>query len=246
MNVPTGEGPFPVVLVLHGYVRHQYRRTLTYTTRYADALAGAGYLVIHPNFRNHPPSDSDDEPDLFRIGYAIDVLNLIGLVRKQGEEPGPLERAEADSLGLWGHSMGGGIALRVITVDPDVRAAVVYGSMSADERLNQERIRLWSGGERGDVELAVPEETLALIEPINFLDRVQAGVSIHHGMLDDTVPPQWSSDLHERLVELDKDVEYFEYPDQPHIFADDGDRLFVERTIAFFDARLKTPDVAVQ
>ena len=54
MNVPKGEGPFPVVLVLHGYVDPARYNTLTYTTGYADTLAGAGYLVIHPNFRNWP------------------------------------------------------------------------------------------------------------------------------------------------------------------------------------------------
>ena len=40
MNVPQGEGPFPVVLVLHGYVDPARYNTLTYTTGYADALAG--------------------------------------------------------------------------------------------------------------------------------------------------------------------------------------------------------------
>ena len=243
MNIPKGEGPFPVVLVLHGYVRSQYRKTLTYTTRYADALAQAGYLVIHPNYRDHPPSDSDDGPNLFRIGYAVDVLDLVGLIQKQGGEPGPLEKANPDLLGLWGHSMGGGISLRVIAINPDVRAALVYGSMSSDERLNHERIKLWSGGQGGDAELAAPEETLDHIEPINFLDDVRAAVSIHHGALDETVPPEWSADLYERLKGLDKNVEYFEYSDQPHTFAGDGDQLFIERTIAFFDEQLRDPDV---
>lgn len=42
MNVPRGQGPFPVVLVLHGYVNPTRYPTLAYTTRYADALAEAG------------------------------------------------------------------------------------------------------------------------------------------------------------------------------------------------------------
>ena len=41
MNVPKGEGPFPVVLVLHGYVNPARYNTLTYTTGYADTLAHA-------------------------------------------------------------------------------------------------------------------------------------------------------------------------------------------------------------
>ncbi len=92
MNVPQGDGPFPVVLVLHGYVDPATYNTLTYTTRYADALARAGYLVIHPNFRNWPPSDNG--PEEYRVGQAVDVLNLIALVQKQGGQPGPLQHAD--------------------------------------------------------------------------------------------------------------------------------------------------------
>ena len=52
MNVPQGQGPFPVALVLHGYIPPERYYTVAYTARYADALARAGYLVIHPNLRN--------------------------------------------------------------------------------------------------------------------------------------------------------------------------------------------------
>jgi dipeptidyl aminopeptidase/acylaminoacyl peptidase len=238
MNVPHGEGPFPVVLVLHGYINPARYRLLPYTTRYADALARAGYLTIHPNFRNYPPSDEGPNP--FRVGYAVDVLNLIALIRQQGGEPGPLQQANPDAIGLWGHSMGGGIALRVITVDPDVRAAVLYGSMSGDERKNFERILIWSGGERGEEELNTPEEALRRISPIFHLNRIRAAVSIHHGAADDVVPLEWSQDLCQRLQALEKPVECFTYPGQPHTFQGEGDQRFIQRVIAFFDRYLKT------
>ena len=64
MNTPQGEGPFPMALVMHGYIPPENYQTIAYTTRYADALAQAGYLVIHPNYRNYPPSA--EGPDLFR------------------------------------------------------------------------------------------------------------------------------------------------------------------------------------
>jgi len=73
INLPNGDGPFPVVLVLHGFVTPENYQTLAYTTPLADALARAGYFVIHPNYRNHPPSDEGPNP--FRVGYANDVLN---------------------------------------------------------------------------------------------------------------------------------------------------------------------------
>jgi dipeptidyl aminopeptidase/acylaminoacyl peptidase len=237
MNVPRGQGPFSVVLVLHGHVNTARYRVETYTTPYADALARAGYLVLHPNYRDHPPSDSG--PSLFRVGYAVDVLNLIALVRQEGGKPGPLEQADPQSIGLLGHSMGGGIALRVITVSPDVRAAVLYGSMSGDEKLNYEQMRQWTGGTYGLEELDAPAEVFQRVSPINFLDRITAAVSIHHGEADQTVVAAWSSDLCGRLQALKKPVECFSYPGQPHSFKGAGDRLFIERVTALFDTHLR-------
>ncbi|NLX08113.1 MAG: alpha/beta fold hydrolase [Chloroflexi bacterium] len=237
MNVPPGEGPFPVIVALHGYINPAAYATLDYTTHYADDLARAGYLVLHPNLRGYWPSDSG--PDRFRVGMAIDVLNLIGLVVQQGGLAGPLVQANPDAIGLWGHSMGGGISLRALTISPHVDAAVLYGAMGGDERQNYTKILEWSGGASGREELSTSDDDLQRISPIYFLDRVQAAVSIHHGALDATVPPAWSQDLCERLSALGKPVECFSYSDQPHTFYGEGDRLFKERTIKFFDAYLK-------
>jgi dipeptidyl aminopeptidase/acylaminoacyl peptidase len=174
------------------------------------------------------------------VGLAVDVLNLMALVREQGGQPGPLQQANPDLIGLWGHSMGGGITLRAITVAPDVRAAVLYGSMSGDEKTNYERILYWTGGERELEELDTPDEALRRISPIFYLDRIQAAVSIHHSDADELVPLEWSLDLCERLQDLGKTVECFTYAGLPHTFRGEGDQLFMQRTAAFFDRHLKT------
>lgn len=238
MNVPNEGGPFPVVIALHGYIEPEIYQTLDYTTGNADSLARAGFLVLHPNLRGYPPSD--DGPNLFRVGMAVDVLNLIEIVKVQGGQVGPLEQADPASLGLWGHSMGGGVSTRVMTVSPDVDAVVLYGAMSGDERRNYERIfNFFSDGQRGQEELSAPPEAFLRISPANFLDRVQAAVSIHHGQSDGEVPPEWSAELCDRLQELGKRVECFMYPGQPHTFSGDGESLFEQRVIEFFDRELR-------
>jgi dienelactone hydrolase len=238
MNEPTGEGILPVVLVLHGFVNPAEYTTLAYTTTYADALAQAGYLVIHPNYRNHAPSDIG--PNEFRAGYAIDVLNLVALVQQQGGQPGPLQRADPADISLWGHSMGGGIALRVLTVNPDIRAAVLYGSMSADEYLNFQRIFEWTDGRSGLDEMSIPEAEMRRIAPIYHLEQIETPLSIHHGTADSLVPPAWSDDLCQRLQTLGKSVECFRYPGQPHTFVGEADRLFRQRVLDFL-ARPRQP-----
>lgn len=236
LNVPRGVGPFPIVLVLHGYIDPEEYQTLAYTTRYADALAAEGFLVFHPNFRNYPPSDSG--PNSFRVGYAVDALNLIALIQDQAGQPGPLQFADPSAIGLFGHSMGGGIALRLITAQAPVQAAVLYGSMNADEHLNFEKIYEWSEGARGLEELNTPPQDLARISSLSYLNDIQAAVSIHHGEQDELVPPEWSEDLCARLIVLGKVVECFSYPNEPHTFIGFGGIQLIERATDFYDQYL--------
>jgi dipeptidyl aminopeptidase/acylaminoacyl peptidase len=136
---------------------------------------------------------------------------------------------------MMGHSMGGGITLRTITISDAVQAAVLYGSMSGDERQNFEKILEWSGGTRGQAELNTSDADLERISPIYHLAQIDIPVSIHHGENDGTVPLKWSLDLCDRLTELGKPVECFTYPGQPHTFQGEDDRLFIQRAIEFFE-----------
>jgi dipeptidyl aminopeptidase/acylaminoacyl peptidase len=140
--------------------------------------------------------------------------------------------------------MGGGISTRVMTISPNVDAVVLYGAMSGDDQKNYERIStVFSNGTRGMEELNTPPEVFSRISPVNFLDRLDAAVSIHHGNQDTEVPLEWSEDLCNRLLELGKSVECYVYNQQPHTFRGEGDQLFVDRTIEFFDRYLKdSPD----
>jgi uncharacterized protein len=238
LNIPKqGVPPFPVVVALHGYIDPAVYRTLDYTTPYADILADAGYMVFHPNLRGYAPSE--DGPNLFRVGMAVDVLNLIALIKEQGGTIGPLEAARPYGFGLWGHSMGGGIALRVTTLSPDIRAAVLYGAMSGDEKRNFEAIAGWSDYQRGLDELMVPEYELQRISTIYFLDRVSAKISIHHGEQDQLVPLEWSLELYHQLSALGKEVECVTYPNQLHTFNAMGRELFMQRVIEVFGQELE-------
>lgn len=256
MNVPAGEGPFPVVIVTHGYVDPGVYNTLTYTTRYADALARAGYLVIHPNLRGYPPSD--DGPNPLRVGFAVDLLDLIAILQRDGGQPGPLALADGSRIGLWGHSMGGGISLRVLAVSaardtllglatPTVDAAVLYGAMSGDEQRNHDQIfNVFSGGTRGNWEegQAPTPAQLRRINPIDNLGPLVTPVSIHHGEFDEQVPLAWSLELCTILQEAAKPVECFTYDGQLHTFSGEGESLFIERTIDFYSRTLAAAQTA--
>jgi dienelactone hydrolase len=235
LNVPEEGERFPVALVLHGYIDPDDYETLAYSTRYADALVRAGYMVFHPNYRNYAPSDAGPNP--YRIGYAIDTLNLIAIIRAQSQDPvGVLRRADAEQMHLMGHSMGGGIAQRVGVIRPNwVDAIVLYGSMTANELTNWEQIKIWSNGSSGDFELGATAEQMGAISAETYFDRLQAPVSIHHGAADALVPPEWSDALCTALTERGHPVECFSYTGMPHTFYGWADDALIARTVAFFE-----------
>ncbi len=103
VNVPKGEGPFPLIIMIHGYVKSSNYTTLG-DTDIADAFANNGYMVLHPNMRGFPPSDNGD--NLYRVGLAVDILNLIALVKDQADQSTWLAGADPARLGLWGQSSG--------------------------------------------------------------------------------------------------------------------------------------------
>ncbi len=82
-------------------------RTGDGTVRAAENFARNGYLTLAPDYRCYAGSQCGPNP--FYIGYAVDVLNLIASLSS-------LPYADTARLGIWGHSMGGGITIRVLTV----------------------------------------------------------------------------------------------------------------------------------
>lgn len=246
MNVPNGppDQKYPVIILNHGYIDPAHYVTGADTRAPADYLARRGYLTLSSDYRGHAASDGSQNEsgpgvrgeNTFRVGFAIDVINLLHAVDA-------LPQADATRIGMWGHSMGGGIALKVLTIDRGerIKAAVLYGAMSGDEVANLRHINdLWTRGlyEVVTAFYGTPDERpldYARISPLHFLTDIAAPVSIHHGTKDDQVPLAWSLDLAQRLAEVGKPVEYFEYPDAGHSFVSTVWDEFMERVAAFFD-----------
>ena len=214
VNVPQGDGPFPVIIALHGYIQPEEYTTLDYTTRYADDLAKSGYIVLHPNLRGFPPSSIPATRRDSNTGYTIDVLNLLAYLRQMAGKDGIFKGADVTRLGIWGHSIGGSIALRTLSTEPDTfDAALLYGAVS------QRYATVLNGN------------------GIYDLSGVETKFSIHHGEKDAVIPVEQSRALCRQLEKLGKTPECYFYEDQPHTFYRDqwADPLLMERTLAFFD-----------
>ena len=239
LNRPKGDGPFPAVILNHGYYPLDVYQTGNGTKLAADYLAARGFLTISPDFRSH--AGSDDAPNLFRAGHVIDVLNLIPLVQK-------LPYARPGKVGMWGHSNGGAITAKAMVVSDQIGAALIYAPASSniveDYWFRVERAAS-RGAQIDPIEWPVkPEEGPDLYErlsPLPYLQYVQAPVQIHWGTADETVPLKWPDDLRAGLEAAGKQVTMHVYEGQPHSFQGAGNGLYLQRMVEFFAQHLLTP-----
>ena len=75
LNVPTGRGPFPAVVLAHGYIDPASYVRGQGMTRERGFLAQRGYVALHVDYRNH--AESTDDPRVeqaVRLGYAADAV----------------------------------------------------------------------------------------------------------------------------------------------------------------------------
>ncbi len=245
--IPEGEGPFPAIVLAHGYIDPAYYVNGQGMTREREWFAAHGYIALHVDYRNHAGSDDTalarqgvGEADL-RMGYTEDVINAVLALRAWD---GPVDD---DRMAVGGRSMGGGVVYNVLVAQPGlVDAGVVWAPVSSDQVDNYDR---WIGSDpaRSDVVTALDQlyglpkdnpEFWAGISARTYFDQVAEPVLIHHGTADDTCPIRWSRET-ARLMERDGvDVTLTEYPGEGHAF---GPQFFasMERTGRYLRQHLR-------
>ncbi len=214
MQIPVGEGPFPVIVMNHGFFARSVYISGDGTDRASAYLSEHGYITLASDYRSWGNSDIGES--FFYSGLAIDVINLLNAIPS-------IEQADPNRVGLWGHSMGGGVTMKVLTIldgrvtpndseghiETTVRAAVLYSTVSAD---TLDVINRWGMGCFGDIaqgELiigcnssdvipndiplnlqdayrfaATDADTLKEVSPYYHLDDVTAPIQIHYGTED--------------------------------------------------------------
>jgi pimeloyl-ACP methyl ester carboxylesterase len=259
MNIPAGTGPFPVIVMNHGFYSRSVYKSGDGTDRASAYLARRGYITVASDYRSW--GDSDIGTSLFYSGLVIDVINLVDAVSS-------IPEADADRIGMWGHSMGGGVTIKVLTIDSRVDAAVLYSTVSAD---HADIIERWGNGCFGDVVegeqtfgcnssdivpfdlplnlqtayhgAAEDADLLMGISPIFHLEHVVAPIQIHYGTEDGQdfagTPPEWSRKLYESLRGLNKEVELLGYEGEGHSFSPDPWFAFMGRVGRFFDSNVR-------
>ncbi len=264
MHIPNGTGPFPVVILDHGYFKPSEYRSGDGTIRAADYFAQRGYLTLAPDYRCYGGSQCAYNP--LDVGYAIDVLNLIGSL-------GSLSNADASRIGIWGHSMGGGVTMRVLVLSDKIKVAALYGAVSSDDEVHY----CWLVGCRTptaptrepkpppqyvetdpDFIQGLPTPVPSAVAPAGKLHEIfvrsspslnlgliTASVIIHHGEKDDMVPIDWSVGLAGALNAKNVPAALYTYPGEGHVFAGWNWQLFMARTVALFNKFLNPRETPI-
>lgn len=227
MDVPRGKGPFPLVITAHGYINPKVYTNGRGLKREQDYLARRGFVVLHPDYRNHAGSDKDSEENLsLHLGYTEDVINAVYAVKNSG-----LKFINKNEIGLLGHSMGGLIGLNIMVIKPElIKAYVLFAPMSSDYRENFNRWILHRRepkyGHRETAEKIIamygsPEANPGFWDNIsvkNFIGDVASPVQLHHGTADESVPYEWSLELVKAFKDKGKDIRFYSYEGERHEF----------------------------
>lgn len=121
LNMPDGAGPFPAVLMLHGFGSSRDEVGGMYATE-AAALADAGIASLRIDFRGFGESAGDTGD------FTIDQQNEdagIGLAALRATEG-----VDAARIGVLGFSLGGGAAIQLAAAHPEqVKSLVTWSSV---------------------------------------------------------------------------------------------------------------------
>ncbi|MER7073153.1 alpha/beta fold hydrolase [Terrabacter sp. NPDC000476] len=242
INIPRGTGPFPAVVLAHGYVDPKVYTNGQTMLRERDHLARRGYVTLHIDYRNHAQSDDDPRNDAnLRAGYTVDAINA-GLALKKAQVVDP------DRVALIGRSMGGGVVYNALVVRPGLfRAAVAYAPVSSDTVDNFDK---WvrrdtsrAGAARAVIaRLGTPEAkpaAWAATSPRTYFGRITEPLLIHHGTADEDCPLSWSRESVAALQAAGKDVELRVYPGGRHTLTSPQWDTSIRRTEAFLARHLR-------
>ena len=235
---PHGPGPFPAIVLNHGYIDPAVYRTGQGLAREQDALARTGFVVLHTDYGGHAGSDPIGPLEReSRLAYTADAVNAVEALRR-------LRYVDDDRLAMLGRSMGGGITMNALVTQPGlVRAAVLYSSISSDAVENIEHFA-------GRSDPARLREIYALfgtprqnpdfyqdLSPRTFFDRITEPVLVHHGTVDGTCPPRWARETQRAMRAAGVRSRLRWYDGEDHAFYDQWSES-MDRTIDFLRREL--------
>ncbi len=246
MTLPHGPTPpngWPVIIFNHGYIPPAIYRTTERYEPHIDNLARHQYIILRPDYRGHGESEGRPGGAYGSPDYTVDVLNALASIRRHPQ-------ADAQRIGMWGHSMGGQITLRAMVVDPGIRGGVIWAGVVGSY---PDLLRHWrrdggftptpdpTTGPRGWRQRFIADyggpnenpEFWASISPNSYVHELSGPVQLHHGDADEEVPVILSELLEGEIQAVGGYVDLWVYEGDDHNITG-WFNFAMERTLIFF------------
>jgi len=239
MNVPKGKGPFPVVVLAHGYIDPDVYWSGQGFRREQDTLARKGYVAFHVDYRNHAGSDDDPANETsLRIGYAMDVINAALAIRSSG-----LTYLDPDRIALLGRSMGGSVAFNAAVIRPGTFDAIItYATTSTNAIDNFNRWQRYDADRAKAIirrfgDPRTNPTKWAQASSVNYFDRITEPVLMIHGTADESCPIAWARTTKAALDDAGVQAQLVEIRGGKHYLIGDWPDS-IRRVLTFLDQHL--------
>jgi len=235
--MPEGEGPFPIVVAVHGggFVRGDKQDI----RRQCRRIASGGYVVFDANYRTMSMGVTFP-------AFVKDIHAAVSWVRKNAEN----YRGDPEKIGIMGFSAGAFIASLVavtphvkklhhdieglVGIPSDVSAlAAFYGhhDLTILDDVQRQTARLIWGG-------SVNEKLLRISSPANYIDSAVPTV-LFHNTVDHLVPVEQSRSMYAQLKAAGVPAYYYEFPREAHDLIGEDEDWALGVAVKFFDRFLK-------
>jgi dipeptidyl aminopeptidase/acylaminoacyl peptidase len=209
-------GPAPLVVLIHGGPQARDRWAFEPEVQ---ILAAHGYAVFQPQFRGSAGFGKHfEEAGYGQWGQAMQEDINAGVKYLVDQKI-----ADPQRLCIIGGSYGGYAALWALEKDPllfkcgvsvagvsDLRKMLHDDSDMSKNAVVREIVRHRLG------DASEMKATFDSVSPLKHADRMVAPLLLVHGDLDQRVPVSHGKEMHEVMTDLKKEVEWIEFPDEPH------------------------------
>lgn len=214
INIPKGNGPFPLIVMIRGYVDKDKYSIGEGTQPAAQFFASNGFITVAPDFLGYADSDKETN-DTFEARFQTytTVMSVMASLDS-------VSNWDKKNIFIWAHSNGGQIALTLLEITGKPIPTVLWAPVSKPFPYSI----LYYTDESQDLgkalrlALAQFEQTYDadLYSIHKYYDRIKSPIELDQGTADTEVPVSWSDELAKTLKGENLEVTYNTYPGSDH------------------------------
>lgn len=197
IHIPDKNKIYPAVILLHGFTGYKEE---PHIEKLAKTLARNGFAAIRFDCSGSGDSDGILEKDYLMSNYLKDIEDVYSYISN-------LEYVDRNKIGIWGHSMGGELAVIFAASHSEIRACVAVSATTemrlsqwAQNIINEWQKTGWFDKEysKDGSQIKIPYSFIEDADKYNALDYVKkltCPMLVILGTVDDVVVPENTKEI---------------------------------------------------